>query len=478
MSARYISGRAPFRGRNTITRATVSDNVKELQVGEFRDCTSLLTVSLGKNITAIGDEAFYNCDTLQTVTMPASVTSIGSDAFYNCKWMKSATLSENTKLIKGNAFYGCSNLAEITIPASVDSIGAWCFRYAGLKKATFADGDKTLKLWDWGGYTIFDQCPIETAHLGRNYISGRAPFRDRNTITRATVSDNVKELQVGEFRDCTKLLTVSLGKNITAIGDEAFYHCDTLQSVTLPAKVDSIGYNAFAYCKWLKSASLPLNLKLIKGNAFYECSNLAEITIPASVDSIGAWCFRYAGLKKATFADGDKTLKLWDWGGYTIFDECPIEIAYLGRNYESGRDIFRDIKTIKEASIGKTVTALHASEFRACASLAQIYSYRPIPPTCLAITVFASADKQTCHLFVPHGSLESYKAAFVWQDFLHIHEMGAPGDVNGDGQIDVADVASIITAMAASSNLPTADVNGDGTVDVADIATVITIMAQ
>ena len=57
------------------------------------------------------------------------------------------------------------------------------------------------------------------------------------------------------------------------------------------------------------------------------------------------------------------------------------------------------------------------------------------------------------------------------------------GDVNGDGTVDVADIASIISVMADSvgSGSPTADaadVNADGIVDVADIASVISIMAQ
>ena len=59
---------------------------------------------------------------------------------------------------------------------------------------------------------------------------------------------------------------------------------------------------------------------------------------------------------------------------------------------------------------------------------------------------------------------------------------GLKGDVNLDGKVDVADIATIITVMA-SATVPdaspsgTADVNGDGVVDVADIATVISIMA-
>ena len=59
---------------------------------------------------------------------------------------------------------------------------------------------------------------------------------------------------------------------------------------------------------------------------------------------------------------------------------------------------------------------------------------------------------------------------------------GVTGDVNGDGAIDVADIATIISVMASGVGADpvsarNADVNGDGTVDVADIATVISIMA-
>ncbi len=51
------------------------------------------------------------------------------------------------------------------------------------------------------------------------------------------------------------------------------------------------------------------------------------------------------------------------------------------------------------------------------------------------------------------------------------------GDVNGDFAVDVADIASVISAMAAGRYDPVADVNRDGAVDVADIATTISIMA-
>ena len=56
------------------------------------------------------------------------------------------------------------------------------------------------------------------------------------------------------------------------------------------------------------------------------------------------------------------------------------------------------------------------------------------------------------------------------------------GDVNGDGNVDVADIGVVIDVMAAGSGadpalVHVADVNGDGNVDVADIAAIIDIMA-
>ena len=57
---------------------------------------------------------------------------------------------------------------------------------------------------------------------------------------------------------------------------------------------------------------------------------------------------------------------------------------------------------------------------------------------------------------------------------------GTPGDVNGDGAVNVADISSVISVMAGEESeevTKAADVNGDGAVNVADIASIIGIMA-
>jgi photosystem II stability/assembly factor-like uncharacterized protein len=54
---------------------------------------------------------------------------------------------------------------------------------------------------------------------------------------------------------------------------------------------------------------------------------------------------------------------------------------------------------------------------------------------------------------------------------LYVHEPSPPGDVNGDGAFDVADVFALIDALFAGGPGPLgpADANGDGKIDVADV---------
>ncbi len=91
-----------------------------------------------------------------------------------------------------------------------------------------------------------------------------------------------------------------------------------------------------------------------------------------------------------------------------------------------------------------------------------------------AITTILMAA--VCGLNATTQSVQAYPARAISYSVANSIKTG---DVNGDGAIDVADIAAIISVMAGSTDVPTAnaDVNGDGNVDVADISAVIDIMA-
>ena len=50
---------------------------------------------------------------------------------------------------------------------------------------------------------------------------------------------------------------------------------------------------------------------------------------------------------------------------------------------------------------------------------------------------------------------------------------GTPGDVNGDGEVNIADVNFLIDNILTGNATPASDVNKDGEVNVADVNTLI-----
>ena len=99
-------------------------------------------------------------------------------------------------------------------------------------------------------------------------------------------------------------------------------------------------------------------------------------------------------------------------------------------------------------------------------------------------SVDATIDKDGSSLRIGIRATSQPTSYWTIFDNFRLHFFGkeittVKGDVNGDGTVDVADISSIISAMAGDTSVDeaAADVNGDGTVDVADISTVISIMA-
>ncbi len=56
---------------------------------------------------------------------------------------------------------------------------------------------------------------------------------------------------------------------------------------------------------------------------------------------------------------------------------------------------------------------------------------------------------------------------------------GVPGDVNGDGKVDITDIVAVINTIAGDTKYrATADVNGDKSINITDVVTIISIIAN
>jgi hypothetical protein len=92
---------------------------------------------------------------------------------------------------------------------------------------------------------------------------------------------------------------------------------------------------------------------------------------------------------------------------------------------------------------------------------------------------FMGVPESTCTVYVPKGSLAAYQDHYIWREFTHIVEMedALRGDVNGDGEINVADVNAVIDIILnGSGDLTAGDVNGDQEVNIADVNVIIDII--
>ncbi len=68
-------------------------------------------------------------------------------------------------------------------------------------------------------------------------------------------------------------------------------------------------------------------------------------------------------------------------------------------------------------------------------------------------------------------------AADYWKEFSTIAETPDSGDLNGDEDVNVGDIMSIINMIVGSADMtPFADVNGDGNVNVGDIMAIVNII--
>ena len=159
------------------------------------------------------------------------------------------------------------------------------------------------------------------------------------------------------------ITSIDIPSGITSIGVCAFYHCHSLTSATIPNSVTSIMENAFDDCYYLASISIPSGVTSIGANAFQNSYRLTSIDIPDSVTSIGNYAF----------------------------------------NFCSG---------LRTCTIGSGVTSIGTYAFRGCSTLSSITINAATPPTLSNANAFNNTNN--CPIYVPSGSVDTYKAANNW----------------------------------------------------------------
>lgn len=194
------------------------------------------------------------------------------------------------------------------------------------------------------------------------------------------------------FWECKSLVNVILPEGITRISDDAFSVCTNLKSINIPSTVTKFG-SAFYHCFSLESINIPDGITKIDDLTFSTCRSLQSITIPESVTAIGA----------AVFRDCDVLTEV----------VIPNAVSSIG-NYA-----FQWCDNLTNVTLGEGLTSLADGVFYGCTNITSITALNPTPSYCGSET-FEQIDKEACTLYVPAESIEAYRTANGYKDFMNI----------------------------------------------------------
>ena len=369
---------------------------------------------------------------------------------------------------------------------------------------------------------------------------GSWAFDHSSSLTHVTIPESVTFIGNHAFGDCLSLTTVDLPNPVDTIDDYAFLHCRDLPEIILPDSLTYIGYGAFSYCTSLTHITIPDAVTEIVGEAFNGCTALASVTLGESVTDIGNKAFgdcnkrtsitipeSVTGLGYAAFdgCTGIKTLvynaincetppdySLW------LFSDCPLDTVIFGNKVQHiphyllaeqfllksvtipnsvtsiGNNVFQRCSGLTSVTIGSGVTSIGNRLFLYCSQLKDVICIAATPPSVDGeffndMSYYAEAE-----LHVLPQSLEAYQTAAYWQNFSQILGdvvIEIPGDVNGDGEINIADANSVIHIIinggssSGHGHAPddddgtlVGDINGDGEVNIADLNAIIDMILK
>ena len=296
-------------------------------------------------------------------------------------------------------------------------------------------------------------------------------FSDENPVPWFQYISQIKSIQtdsrsqytsIGEkaFTDCTALESVDLPNTVTTIGRGAFSNCQNMTSCNLPSSLTEIGNVAFFWCKNLAGDIVfAAGLTTIGSQAFANCQKITSFSIPATVTTIGDRAFaQCTGITYFSVNSGnpnyttagdvlfnkDKTVLMYypiahSRTTYTV----PESVRIIGDNaFYNAENLTQIVLPSQLDSIGHsglfqctglTEITLPASlrvlgnyALCYCTALTQIVTLATTPPKVDTYT-FKDVPK-TIPVYVPQGTLATYKSARGWASFTNLKGSWQCGD--------------------------------------------------
>lgn len=343
-------------------------------------------------------------------------------------------------------------------------------------------------------------------------------------LTQVVLPDSLKSIGMGAMAGCDCLTDVALPHGLESIGDYAFAGCSALPALVLPATVTSVGTGAFMRCTALESISVEPSSKLtaLGDIVLMDCPALQTVDLGTALTTVGERALAGTGLRSLDLTAHRELNSIGDWAMVLSPVEqvkMPERLAQLGTGaflydtqlvgIDMGRKLSKlsdyllagtsltgtltlppvetvgdytlyNVSSLPEVELPATLTFMGDSAMAGMTGMEALACRATNVPD-LGEGVWAGVNQSVIPLEIPASARFRYMEADQWREFL-IRNYGVPGDVNGDGEVTVADINTLIDIILSggqgfdADTMARADVNMDGEVNVADINAVIDIV--
>ena len=526
-----------FSASQNLTSIDIPNSVISIGKQAFDNCTGLSNVYLGNSVTTIDAMAFQNCSSITSFTIPNSVNYIGERAFQGCIGLTSITIPYSVDSIGNYAFTYCSGLTSIIVAdgnPNYDSRNN-CNALIETATNTLLAGcmNTTIPNTITGiGELAFWYCTELTRIVIPNSVTniGDNAFEMCSGLTSIVIPNSVTSIGIGAFAKCKSLASIIIPHSVINIGNSAFSRCSGLTEVTIGYSVTGIGNSAFANCSALTSVTCFATTPPGIGNEeTFPSSVTDQATLYVPVRSVEAYqrhnywgafyqivgtniiddfevngIYYHALTDKMAIViqrpDGDSyycgdivipdSISYQDMQFAVVgiddgaFEDCyELTSVVIGDAVETiGEEAFQGCTGLTSVTIGSNVTSIGAKAFNYCNALQTVTCRGIVPPVMANSNCFSSASYNHATLVVPRKAFETYQATDYWYRFAYVECWGSagPGDVDGNGNINVKDVSILISYLLGNNvdgfDEEYADLNGNGRVDIGDVSALINIL--
>lgn len=435
-----IPGNVEFNGR-TMTVKGINEHCITLN-------TMLRTCTLPESLETIGSNAFLLCTNLQSLDIPQGVTAIPDSMSFDCRSLSSLSLGENTVSIGKYAFYNCSSLKKLELPATIASIGDNAFlNCTSISELTIGDSRETLQLGKKGSYGAFYGLPIEKLYIGKNMSYEAAPFENNTKLKELTIGHNVTEFPDPTLATRTTLTELSIGDGLKEI--PSFNSCTSLKKLTLGEGLEHIP--SFIACEQIDT----IYLRSMTPQAAEEFTNKIYVNCVLKVPAGSLAAYKSADV----------------WKNFWLISEHD---AHPGNDQTPKIEIDRSTLELRKGATA-TLTARLLPE-NVQSTEVQWESDNATVVSVSQDGVLTAIEEGVANIIARTTDGNNYSDTCV----VTVKPPFDLGDVNDDGNINVADVNGVVNFILDTNTqgllFKAADINDDNRILVDDLSDIISMV--